>query len=267
MAFMALALASCGGSPAPADLEASTAGPVPSATSDRARVLFLGDSVMATLTPPLRAALGPAGRDARYELYPYLPRASDAVVPSAAEVVGEAEVVVILLGFWQGTSIAGGLVPEVDPNGPRWQTQFRDEFVVPWLQAIRDAGARVVWVGMTDTGDPLGSLGMAEMNGVFRDAVGRVPGTAFVDGRALLTDASGRFQTVDTDPDGDTVRLQATDDLHLCPEGAARIAEGVLALLPADLRAQGDPGWRQREDWADDPFLAAQDWYDPTTCA
>ena len=233
---------------------------------DEARILLLGDSVMATLTPPLRAALGREGRQARFVLYPSLPRSSEAVASSATDVVGDAELVIVMMGVWQASSIAGGLVPELDDDDPAWGERFRDEFVVPWLTAATDAGAEVIWVGMTPVREPTASLGMFTMNELFREAVEAVPGATYVESSSLLADDFGGYQPVVTIPSGESVRLQGTDGIHLCPEGAARIVEGLVPLLPAGWRAQGDPDWRSRRDWVHDPVLTSQDWYPPGLC-
>jgi hypothetical protein len=233
-----------------------------SGDGDEARVVLAGDSVMTTLSPPLRAALGPAGDGARFTLYPQFPLDSADVVESAERVVGDAELVVVLMGVWQGATLSGGLIPELDADRPDLQQAFRERFVQPWLQAVTDAGAKVIWVGMTRTSEPLESIGIGQLNRTFQEAVAAFPEDAtYVDAGRILADDAGRYQPVVTEG-GEEVRLQGTDGHHLCPEGAARIADAIIPRLPADLQAEADPDFRDHGDWQVDDFLEAQDWYD-----
>ncbi len=229
---------------------------------DAARVVLLGDSVMATLRPALRAALGAPGRGARFRLYTLLP---DAPLSSeaAGELLGAAEVAIVMIGRWEATAIAEGSVPAVDPSDPAWPATFRDDVVVPWLQSVRQAGPEVIWVGMVNHRDPALALPNVVLNRTFEEAVAQVPGSSFLDAATLLADERGHYREAATGPDGEAVRLMARDGSHLCPDGAALIADAVLPLLPPDLATRAAPDFRADTTWRQDPALAETVWGNP----
>jgi hypothetical protein len=229
---------------------------------EAARVVLLGDSVMSTLRPALRAALGAPGQGARFRIYTVLPDAGFST-EAARELVGAAEVAVVMIGRWEATAIAEGSVDGVDPADPAWPAVFRDQVVVPWLQTVRGAGPEVIWVGMVQHRDPARAAPNVALNRVFAEAVARVPGASFVDAAAVLADEHGRYQDVATGPDGEAVRLMARDGSHLCPDGAALVADAVLAVLPPGLAEEADPDFRADTGWRHDPALAETVWGDP----
>jgi hypothetical protein len=248
--------------PPPTTVVGPTAEEVLEGDGEAARVVLLGDSVMSTLRPALRAALGAPGQGARFRLYTVLPDAGFSA-EAAQDLVGVAEVVVVMIGRWEATAIAEGSVDGVDPSDPAWPAVFREQVVVPWLRSVRQAGPEVIWVGMVNHRDPARGVPILALNRVFEAAVARVPGASFVDAAAVLADEHGRYQDGATGPDGEALRLMARDGSHLCPDGAALVADAVLALLPPGLAGQADPDFRANTGWRHDPALAETVWGDP----
>ena len=269
MGFLLVALlsgAACSGSGAePAPAPTSVAAPASSVDAPRPPLGFAGDSMMASLTPALRAALGPAGAEAAFTLYPELPRRAEDIESSAARFADLGETVIFMIGVWEGSILSDGENDQVDPASPDWQDTYRDRVVIPWLEAVAGHGTSVVWVGMTRVADPLQALGFGELNTVYQRATDGVPGADFVDAGALLAGPDGRFQPSITTPAGTVRRLNAIDGLHLCPEGAARIADAVVATADESLPGTADPDWRAT-DWTRHDEVMGRRWYDARRC-
>lgn len=269
MGFLLVALlsgAACSDSGAePTAAPPSVAEPASSADGSRPPLGLAGDSMMASLTPALRAALGPAGAEAAFTLYPKLPRRAEDVESSAEAFAELGDVVVFMIGVWEGSILSEGENDQVDPSTSDWQDTYRDRVVLPWLEAVRAQGTSVVWVGMTRVADPLASLGFGELNTVYQQAADRVPGADFVDAGALLAGPDGRFRPSITTPAGTVLPLSAVDGLHLCPEGAAVIADAVVATADASLPGPADPDWRST-DWTRHDQVMGRRWYDPRRC-
>lgn len=269
MGFFLVALllgAACSGSGAePAATPPSGPAPTAAVNGPQPPLGLAGDSMMASLTPALRAAFGPAGAEAVFTLYPELPRRAEDIESSAAAFAELGETVIFMIGVWEGSILTDGENEQVDPARPDWRDNYRDRVVIPWLEAVAARGTSVVWVGMTPVADPLHSLGFSELNVAYRQAAAEVPGTAFVDAGALLAGPDGRFRPSITTPEGAAVPLSAVDGLHLCPEGAARIADAVLATADGSLPGPADPDWRAT-DWTRDDQVMGRRWYDARRC-
>ena len=258
--------AACSGSGAePAAGPTSAPASATSADGERPQLGLAGDSMMASLTPALRAALGPAGAEAAFTLYPELPRRATDIESSAAAFAELGDVVVFMIGVWEGSILSEGENDQVDPSSPDWQDTYRDRVVIPWLEAVAGHGTSVVWVGMTRVADPLQALGFGELNTVYQQATDRVPGADFVDAGALLAGPDGRFQPSITTPAGTVLRLNAIDGLHLCPDGAAHIADAVVATADESLPGTADPDWRAT-DWTRHDRVKGRHWYDVRRC-
>lgn len=229
-------------------------------------MVLAGDSIMASLTPALRAALREAGAQPDYELYIALPGSPDVVAPSAAGLTEGADLVVLLIGLWEDTALRNGDKPGVDFPVAGWEQAYRSLYVRPWLDAATRAGTPVIWIGMTGVDDPAVAREIAVLDDVYRTEVERVPAARFVDAGPLLTGPGGRYRPVVTGADGVEQRLLAHDGTHLCPAGAAIVADAVLAQLPDELGLTPDPDWRERTDWATHDRVVGRPWYTPALC-
>ena len=122
MGFLLVALlvgAACSGSGAePTAAPTSVAAPASSVDGPRPPLGLAGDSMMASLTPALRAALGPAGAEAAFTLYPELPRRAEDIESSAAAFAELGEIVVFMIGVWEGSILTEGENEQVDPSRP-----------------------------------------------------------------------------------------------------------------------------------------------------
>lgn len=231
----------------------------------RSQVLLAGDSLMASLTPALRSALGLDRRQAPFLLFPQLPLRRSQVLPSADSLADRTDVLVLMLGVWESAALTAGENQIVDVDDPDWRTAYQDEVLVPWLEELDRRGTEVVWVSMIPVQHPLLSLGVRALNRDFRSSVERVGSSTYVDAEFLLADENDRFRAT-IDIDGEARRLTARDGLHLCPAGAAMIAEAVVPALPERLQASYDPAW-QRSDWTTRDREMGEDWYEPSRCA
>ena len=76
----------------------------------------------------------------------------------------------------------------------------------------------------------------------------------------VLTDRNGAYADLLTNPFGVVERVRNTDGFHLCPGGAVRVAEAVLAPLAEVATVVADPSW------ANGPWRTAPPFDQPDEC-
>lgn len=99
------------------------------------------------------------------------------------------------------------------------------------LTEAGQAGAKVLWVGMPPMADPSFTSAMKTLNGVFRNAVAAHPGAAdYLSTMTVLGTAKGAYRATVSGPEG-TEPLRAPDGVHITRQGAALVADAVVARL------------------------------------
>jgi hypothetical protein len=231
--------------------EALPAGGRRASEADPLRVLVTGDSVAFDLAGPLVWALNAGGQvEAEFVLDPSLARDEVARVLWQQRVESlDPGVIVVLMGTWESFLAVG----EAEDAGtsvfaPDWVRLYRAAVVEPWLEAVTVAGAEVVWVGQPAAADWGRSLQFARLNDAYAAVAGDWTQVTFVDGAAVLTGPRGPFTDVGEDAFGRPVRWRNLDGLHLCADGAVRLAEPVIQTLQDRWEVRVGPGWRQG-DW------------------
>jgi hypothetical protein len=205
------------------------------------RVLLAGDSVMRNLAPALKAALGDGGRaDVRFILAAVIQNDPTVRITWEEQLrTFRPEIAVMFIGSWETFEIIrhGGVLGD-----PAWRAQYERDILDPWVQFITSGGARVVWVGNAVAGDPAVTDNFAAYDNVLRALPERWPQVTFVTSAVALNGSVGPgYHDVVMGDDGVPVRTRQTDGLHLCADGAARLAAVVVdALAPAVVAR---PGW------------------------
>jgi hypothetical protein len=127
---------------------------------------------------------------------------------------------------------------------PTWRTQYEANVLDPWLQLITSRGASVIWIGNPAVGNDEANAAFGALNEAYADLPNRWPAVTYLSAQEALNGPSAGFHDVITGEDGAWVRTRQLDGLHLCPGGAARLAELVVAELESAWKATEAPGWQ-----------------------
>jgi hypothetical protein len=208
------------------------------------RIAMAGDSVMAGLAPPIKAALEADGTaTVKFILTPSILR-DPAVRFTWNTQLNEfdPEVVVMFVGTWEGGVVAKG--DDGDPTtDPGWRDKYEREVLDPWIQLVTSRGASVVWIGNpTVKSDEANTLFRA-LNEAFRELPSRWSGVRYLESNPALNGSQPGYHDVVVLADGTRVRTRQIDGLHLCSGGAALLGRVLLQQLQDGFRAEVHTGW------------------------
>jgi hypothetical protein len=225
--------------------------PCPVAEQGR-KVVFLGDSVMfdvaAGLEPALKLVPGTVvasrpwfafGLDLSRDTYDWRKEWPKILAEE------QPDVVVVLAGY--GDMWAKATAPaDQRPETPEWRARY-GKVVDDATHVLSAGGAKVVWIGLpwvADTNIYFTDIRarVASANEVFRTAVAKLPGSAFVDAASILAGPDGGFAL--NVVEGTTlVQLRKPDGLHLCPAGVERLVRAAGTEVTKDFGETLRPGW------------------------
>jgi peptidoglycan/LPS O-acetylase OafA/YrhL/4-amino-4-deoxy-L-arabinose transferase-like glycosyltransferase len=181
-------------------------------------VLIVGDSSMADSAPALGAAFKAAGAttiiDASSPGFG-LTRPETPYHDAWAGLVRDRkpDLVVVMLGGWDLNFLRD--------NGDAAYGEVVDEAV----GVLSANGAKVLWLSMA----PGGTTPERQVDRVYATLPARHPGIVdYWDFESVLRGPNGDWPRQITGLDGTTVLLRKPDDFHMCPEGAARVAQSAL---------------------------------------
>lgn len=219
---------------------------VPSA-DDPLRVVFAGDSVMAGLVPPLEAAFAEtSAAEGRFVLTPSIVR-DPAVFFTWERHLEEfdPEVVIVLMGTWEAMIIEGEAgIEDLDTTEPSWGDVYRVEVLAPWVELLAEGGAHVIWVGMPAVNPGAPAVRILQLNLAVADLARQREYLTYVDPAPLAGEVATGTVHETMIIDGREVRVRQVDGLHLCPAGAALLAEPVLAELAKLVGLPAATHWR-----------------------
>jgi hypothetical protein len=244
--------------PAPAPV-IDVASPSETPVTPPARVLFVGDSMMGEVATATAAALS-ASRSTDsvgYLLQVGVLRLGDDWQTRWATELEERQpdVIAVMVGPWElsDTTRADGTAWRLgDPGFLDW---YRTELEA-WVDTLTSTGARVLWLGIPPVRDETLAAPLSTLDAEFRALADDRPDVDYLDTGAALGSLSGEYVEVDS---ASAVRLRMTDGLHLCPEGAARIAEAVASQLVV---GPLDP----ERAWRDGAWQIDADRFEPANC-
>jgi len=216
------------------------------------RIALAGDSVMAGLAPPVKAALEADGTaTVKFILTPSILR-DPAVRFTWNTQLNEfdPEVVVMFVGTWEGGVVAKGAGgdPTTDPN---WRPTYERDVLDPWIQLVTSRGASIVWIGNPVVKSEQANALFGALNEAFRDLPTRWRDVSFLDSNPALNGSQPGYHDVVLLADGTRVRTRQLDGLHLCSGGAALLGRVLIQQLEADFRADVHLGWESGA-WQDE---------------
>jgi hypothetical protein len=260
----ALGAAGCGYNPPDEGVVPTVAPPVTSAATtttmlpaggrqptaeDPLRVVFAGDSVMAELAPPASDALNRGGStEAKFVLSPGVSLdAAGGVLWRQQLETFDPEVIVVLVGTWE----TGGTLGV--PGAPGWRARYDTEILEPFVDLVTSGGAELVWVGMPAVAEDESTFLLAELNAAYADLPARFDGVTYIAGGEYLSAPTGGYAEFLDGVDGPE-RVRRIDGLHLCPDGAVRLAEPVVGQIEERWNVPIADDWRSG-DWRRPPIL------------
>jgi hypothetical protein len=205
--------------------------------------MFVGDSVMYDELPALKSAFAAAGARTVIDASTFGFGLTNSTVnwratwPSLVA-AQRPDLVVVLLGPWD--------VSYVQSHGRK----AYDGVVNDAVRTLTASGARVLWLGML----PSSAMPQRPVNPTYAALPAKFPGrVSYWELDPVLRGPKGDYPRALVAPNGTPVLIRKPDTEHLCPEGAARIADSVLNRLVAlHLSAGAGESWRNGA-WRSDP--------------
>jgi hypothetical protein len=222
-------------------MASATSTPAPLAALRPRRITLVGDSVMGEVAAAVAAAT--AGRaDVDYVLTIGTANVNDDwwdVWPRAVA-RDRPDDVAVLVGPWE--------INRSDLGTPSWARWYGDR-LDRWADQLTARGAHLVWL----TPAPARAADIDEKLAVVDVQYAALAARRHV---ALVDTAGALGGTSYVERAADGGRLRRVDGLHLCPAGAARIADALLQSLDVPT----NPGWR------DGPWTRAEPAYSAAEC-
>lgn len=213
------------------------------------RILAAGDSLMYDTAPALAAALDPATSDVEAMVVPSLHAAAARTTLYDAMRAEPTDAVVVMVGVWESGFVTAGGLEITDPG---WGEGYRAEVLDPLVEEVAAAGVHLVLVEeppmrAADAQERFSAIAVEWQ----RLAADRPDAVTFARSATWLGGGDAYLE-IATLPDGSERRLRRTDGIHLCAEGAVRIARGLIDELDAVV----DPSWEPEvlEGWEDGPW-------------
>ena len=228
---------------------------VPAVVEKPVTILLLGDSLLFDSIPAVEAALSGTGR--------FHPASSTGPGVGLAHHVGfdwrsewgrmvsdlKPGAVLLHVGAWDATTLMvdGQLL---SPRDEAWQRMYRDLLVEAESVLTRD-GAHLYLMGSPDLRDRDRTDEVIAYNRLLRNYSAGRANVTFIDTFSALEERGG------------TDGLRKNDGVHLCPPGAARVAEVVLDAVNSATSAASDAwlwsAWRHDLRYAD-PSAGCDAW-------
>lgn len=222
--------------------------------ADPLRVVMAGDSVMAGLWPPVKAALETGGSaQVRFVLTPSILRDPTIRFTWEQQLADfKPDVILMFVGTWETRQVETATGRQLAIGDPDWRRTYEAEVLDPWISFISSGGAKVVWIGSPAVANEDANLLFYTLNQVFMEMPKRFPQVIYLDSAHELQGPSPGFHEIIPDESGRLVRTRQLDGLHLCPGGAALVARPVLQYFTDTWEVPLAFGW-QALGWRDDP--------------
>lgn len=114
--------------------------------------------------------------------------------------------------------------------------------VADYLAMLEAGGARVVWVGLPPMKIPVYNEKIAMINRITYTVVSQSLQATWWNPASYVGDTSGAYREFITQNNGKTVRLRATDGIHLSDEGAGLMTPVLLRWLDPPAETTASPG-------------------------
>jgi peptidoglycan/LPS O-acetylase OafA/YrhL/lysophospholipase L1-like esterase len=218
------------------------------------RILLAGDSLMLDASFALLAVLDTAEPAVVGEFVGQATRARTAEQRSEwlrrVEEFGP-DIVVEYFGYWEFAA-AGFSNPGIGSDG--FDEAYRREVLDPWFDELEALGTDVIVLGAAPSGNPTVDPNIDIALEIVATVAAERPSVVFLATAEVLA-PDGHTHFLPDPRTGETERVRRIDGLHLCPDGAERVADLLVDHLGAayDLRFDTDAavtGWRVGE-WRD----------------
>ncbi len=248
-------IAACGDDPATDDAAAtttttttSTTEPTTTTAPPRPVVLVTGDSIVYDVAPAVEAALEPDIADVVSLVTPSL-----GTEPSQSNLIGQIEeqdvdVAIVMVGIWER---AYRTTSGASLGDDAYAAEYRIEALDPIREAMAATGGRLVLTGPPPLRVEADHAQIEALETIWaayaadHDDVDFVDADDWIGGGGIYIDVHREGpETVDGPA---AARLRRTDGIHLCAEGARRIATGMIETIAPELagRPPVDPDWEQ----------------------
>lgn len=211
------------------------------AATESPTVIVAGDSIIYDVSPALVEALDPETARVVPMVAPSMSAESSQVAILEAITAERPDVVVVMVGIWERVY----RTPDgAELGDPGWDEAYATVALDPIAEAVAEIGGRLLILGPPHIRVPEDDAEITKLEEVWRDYADAHSDVAFVDADPWLNDSA---VFVELDEDGPTTtRIRRIDGIHLCEEGARRIASGILDQLAPELEGVATPpatGW------------------------
>jgi hypothetical protein len=139
------------------------------------------------------------------------------------------DVVIVAIGANDGQGfVVDGKVLKCGSD--EWRAVYQQR-LADYLSMVEADGARVVWMALPPMRIPVYNAKIAMINRIAYTVVSQNPQATWWNPVRYIGDASGRFREFTTLSDGKTIRVRATDGIHLSDEGAGLVTPMLLKWL------------------------------------
>ena len=150
------------------------------------------------------------------------------------------DVVLVMVGPWDVRTLDVDGHP-LAPGIPGWW-QWYEPQVFDAVRLLTAGGARLLWVGAPFLADPDTDARIDALDEELQEVTTAAAQT-WIDGATALAGPDGGYAEAVPAFAGTLVRLRKPDGVHLCPDGAVRVAEPVAAAIAAEWQVTPGPGW------------------------
>jgi hypothetical protein len=256
---MVLAVAACGSDDGPDATETgagtettTTASTTTTSTTSttlvvpRPTVLVAGDSMVYDVTPAIEAALEPDVAEVVPVVAPTLGTEANRTTLVDQIETADVDVAIIMVGVWESRHVtaSGATLGE-----PAFADEYPGEALEPIRESLAAVGGRLLISGPPPLRVEADEATIEALEAIWQSYAAAHDDVDFVDSDDWL---GGGGIYVDFDApsgvvDAASPRLRRADRIHLCVEGARRIAKGMLDAIAPELdgRPPIDPAWEQ----------------------
>jgi lysophospholipase L1-like esterase len=151
------------------------------------------------------------------------------------------DVVIVAIGANDGQGfVVDGKVLAYGTDG--WERVYQER-LASYLAMLSSTGARVVWVGLPPMRVASYNEKIATINRIAYTVVSQHPEAMWFNPVSYVSDEAASYREFVTLPDGRTMRIRASDGIHLSDDGAGLLTSVLVRWLdpPVQTASQGAP--------------------------
>ncbi|MGK2929710.1 MAG: hypothetical protein ACSLFO_09060 [Acidimicrobiales bacterium] len=226
----------------------TTTAPTTTTTRPPPTIIVAGDSIFYDVSPALEAALDPMVADVVPLIVPSIAAESSRETLLRRVDESNPELVVVAVGVWERAYQASNGAALGDPG---FAETYSVEVLDPVRERIEAAGGHLIVMGPPKVWEESTNVQFGELEMIWGSYAALHPSVDFLDSDIWVSEAGTFVEFDETGPT--TARLRRTDRVHLCAEGARRVASGLIAEFATRLDIDGSAtaaGWEEAA-WTD----------------